>query len=177
VTLTERMILANQYQILAALTDKEHERESYEEKVEILQNGYELHFDDPNFSDEVMTDAECKEILAILSMFEDLLFSFRKLEDKSGIKAADVVFSGFDGNYETKQMGYAQFFCERFDGGRRFQDLRKAEGFGFNSHAARLPRYRAMLGEHKAVRDGNRTVGSCDPLTNAEIQRVLTAKR
>lgn len=175
-TVTERRILANQYRILAALTKNDHERTSYEEKVEALESGYELHFGDDNFSDEVMTEAACKEVLNILSMYEDLFFSFRRLTDKSGIDATDVVFSGFDGNNETTEMGYAQFFCERFDGGRRFKEMRAAAGFEFNSHAVRLPRYRAMLREHKAVREGNRSVGNYEPLTNPEIQRILAAR-
>ena len=175
-TLTERRILANQYRILAALTKDTDERGHYQEQIEILQDGYEMFFDDQNFSSEVMTAEACKEVLKILSMYEDLLLSFRKLSDKTGIDAEHVAFPGFDGNNETKGMGFAQFFCEKYDGGGRFKSLKKAKGFAYNSHRSSFPLYRAMLREHEAIREAKKSIGGHEPLTNDEIKQILAAR-
>lgn len=175
-TLTERRILANQYRILALLDNEQSE--DYSAKAEALERGYETHFDDEWFTkdEDVLPADQCQEVLSVLSMYDDLFVSFGKLTDKSGIEPQDVVFRGFDGNDETKHMAYAKFFCETFDGGRRFQTLRAAPGFEFNSHTPSLSRYRAMLPVYRAARDARRGSTGYQPLSNADIKQVLAAR-
>lgn len=172
--LTERRILANQYRILAALN--EAERDSYEAKAEALENGYELHYDDPHFTkdEDALAAADSREVIDILAMFDDLFVSFDKLTDRAGLEEEDLAFPGFDGNQETERMAYARYFCERFEGGGRFKSLRRAKGFDYNSHAPGLPRYRAMLREYAPVREARRSPGGgYSPLSAAEIRRVV----
>jgi uncharacterized protein YfbU (UPF0304 family) len=173
---TERRILANQYRILAAL--HEDEREAYEAKAEALEWGYAAHFDDSWFTqdEDVLSVEACHEVTDILSMYDDLLMSYERLEDKDGIEAHRVGFPGLDGNNESWQMGYAKYFCERFEGGNRFETIRAAPGFAYNSHARMLPLYRAMLREYEPVRREKRGSGGWQPLSKADIQRVLAAR-
>ena len=177
-TLTERRILANQFRILALLTKGDSASDDHAAKAEALERGYEAHFDDEWFTndEEVLSKEQCQEVTATLSMFEDLLLSFGRLADKTGIPAEKVNFPGYDGNDETKYMAYARYFCETYDGGRRFQNLRSSDGFAFNSHRSSVPLYRAMLRKHRAIREAKRSAGSYEPLTKAEIEQVLAAQ-
>src|SRR5437016_2554123 len=114
----ERWMLANQYRILEKIDPDEAQH--YAEARQAFENGYELHyewlaegiFDDPH----IMSEFECREVIDILSMFSALHHSFEALPDKSGIDKARIKFLGFSGNDETKQMGYANYFCKRQGG-------------------------------------------------------------
>jgi uncharacterized protein len=176
-TYTERRTLANQYRILALLNKEESE--DYAARAEALECGYEAHFDEGWFTadEDVLTIEQCEEVTSTLRMFEDLLVSFRHLKDKDGLNEQDLAFRGYDGNDETKYMAYARFFCETYDGGRRFQTLSSGTGFGFNSHQPNVNAYRAKLGQYRIIREAKRSAGGYDPLTAAEIKQVLAAGR
>ncbi len=165
-TRVERWMLSNQFRILAALYPKE--RDWYDEKREAIESGYELHYNPEHiFSDEeVTTEEECREVIDILAMFDGLRLSYKKLADKSGVEKSGIRFGGFDGNNETKQMGYARYFCSLGEG--RFKEVVK--GVDFNSHAPTLWHYRPMLREFKAI-------GKAMDLTKDEILRVVNAAR
>lgn len=175
-TSTERRILANQYRILAAL--HEDERDGYEAKAEALEWGYAAHYDDSwLISDaDVLSVEACHEVTDILSMYDDLLTSYERLDDKSGIDGNRIPFPGFDGNNEPRQMGYARYFCERFDGGNRFETIRAAPGFACNSHVRMLPLYRAMLRAYKPLREARSGPGGYTPLSKDDIQKVLSVR-
>lgn len=170
----ERWILSNQYRIIAKLYPDEEKR--CDEIREVLEDGYERHYSpeylvtDPS---EIMSAAECEEVLNILQMFLVLGQSWNALEDRSGIDESAVRFGGFDGNNETKQLGYTRWYCSH-DGGRFEGDVNPHD---LNSHAQRLPRYRAMLVEYNGVKDGKTGVGSTDYLlTREELLRVTSAR-
>jgi uncharacterized protein YfbU (UPF0304 family) len=87
------------------------------------------------------------EVVDILDMWSFVERGYENLsaEDKDRVKkeahpfGEHVQFTGFDGNYETNQMGIARFLVEKLD---RFSEF---EGRGFNSHAPSLDAYRRML--------------------------------
>jgi uncharacterized protein len=173
----ERWILSNQCSILAKLDPNQSE---YHEKIrEALDSGYELHYAPEHITtnpDEIMTEEECREVLGILSMFQVLRQSFERLADKSGIEEGAVRFGGFDGNNETKQMGYTEYYC-----GRRRPNDRRFEGDvdlnNLNSHSERLPRYRAMLAEYNRIKTTKTGLGMDDYLfTKDEIAAVASAR-
>lgn len=150
-TRIERWILSSQYRLLQAIYPDE--ADYFGQCREILERGYELHYDwiteyiyDGN---HVMSSEECKEVIDILDMFSTLNRAYEALDDKSGIEEWTVKFSGFDGNNETKQLAYGRFFCSS-DGGR-FQDLDRPKDF--NSHSPVLAGYRRMLGEWRRSAD------------------------
>jgi uncharacterized protein YfbU (UPF0304 family) len=175
-TETERRILANQYRILAALN--ENESDSFMEKAHALENGYEAHYGDPWFTrdEDVFTKEQCGEVVNVLAMYDDLLMSYRNLQDKSGVDEDMVVFRGFDGNNEPRHMAYARFFCEEFDGGNRFETLRQAPGFSYNSHIPSVRRYRAMLAVWTPLRQAKMSGGEHAWLNKEEVQKVLETK-
>jgi len=144
-TRTERWIISNQLRILAFL-DKE-EQEYYEQCQKIIEDGYELLYNDcaqhilPD--DDTFSVEKSKQVIDILDMFRGINNCLLKLEDKSDLDFYYLQFHGFDGNYETEYMVFAEFFCKEFDGGR-FSDV--VEGLeSFNSHSHTLDSYLRML--------------------------------
>lgn len=151
-TVTERLILANQYSILEIL--KPDEAKWYAYLRDALEDGYELGFQQvfDRFSD-VLSAEDCKEVVDILAMHRALLFSYQNLTDKAGIEPGNVAFRGFDGNNETEQMGYCRYFCDN-PSGARFPELGRPDDF--NSHMEMLPHYRKMLSQWRQSADINR---------------------
>jgi uncharacterized protein len=146
----ERWILANQYLIMEKV--EPDEAAYYAKAREAIQDGYEFEYDQlaQGILDEphTMSDAECREVIDILAMFSALRDSYDALTDKSGIDEGLIKFIGFSGNDETKQMGYANYFCNSRNA---FQNLDRTHDF--NSHMPLLPYYRKMLVEWK--KEGN----------------------
>jgi len=101
-----------------------------------------------------------------MAMFQALQRAYEDLGRPSQVEEWLIKFSGFDGNEETKQLGYCQFLCER-EG--KFKDLPK--GDGYNSHAPLLDGYRRMLGVWKPIR--SRRPGGA--LTLEEIVAIVSA--
>lgn len=138
----ERLLLINQYRILALL-DEEGEADYYRKCIRILESGYEFHYHLlDQFIDDPMIAEESHEIIDILSMFRVLNDSYKRLEDKSGIEEWQIKFVGFDGNNETGEMGYVRFLARHDE---RFTDVIDPDRC--NSHCPTLDRYRKML-EH-----------------------------
>lgn len=112
----QRVILANQYKILSSLYEGSSEAESYSKIQESLENGYELYYEDALhwqvFEDE-LTKEDCRLVIRAMDMYWAMQISYERLEDQTGIKKEDLYFPGFDGNNETKFLGYTQFIVER----------------------------------------------------------------
>ena len=148
----ERLIISNQFKILEKLYPEEAEYYSKHRKA--LENGYKLHYQwiVENLYDE-MSEEECQEVIDILSMYRSLTYSYQKLEDKSGIEESDIRFPGFDGNNETNQYSYTNYFIIELD---RFKELTGGSEYAdFNSHCPMLDLYRRMLSKWKNLKDRN----------------------
>jgi uncharacterized protein YfbU (UPF0304 family) len=163
---TERLILANQYEILALLD--EQQSYSHKRSADALLSGYEYEYDqlDQRLSrgGDVLPDEECKFVWRVLGMYDDLQRVAATAD--SGIDPKDVVFMGFDGNNETKYMGYAQYIRrDKY----RFQVL-AVMGEDLNSHMHSLMMYARML----QVRD---RAANPHQITVAEAKAILVAKR
>lgn len=148
----DRLILINQYEILKALYPEESE--FYSEKIEILQEGYVMHYDDlfGEISDE-LTKEDSRFVIDILNMYRDINFSKNSLieSEKSRLFDTQTNFRGFDYNdeYEVKLGFYAKFFIETLD---RFKELTEDESFdGFNSHWQMKERYTEYLSQYKKL--------------------------
>lgn len=149
-TKIERLIIANQFKILEKLYPEE--AEYYAKNRKALENGYKLHYQwiIENIYDE-MSEDECQEVVDILNMYRSLTFSYQKLSDKSGIDESEIKFPGFDGNNETRQYSYTNYFIMDLE---RFDELRGGSEYAdFNSHSEMLDRYRRMLNEWKKYDD------------------------
>ena len=158
----ERLILSNQYQILAKLEDDEH----YAMMAETLLRGYKWLYDEylenlwPNLDND-----KADFVVDILDIYSAMRHSYRDLEDKSGIEAREVEFPGFDGNNEADLLGFADFLLKH----RRFEDtLNKA---GNNSHMPTVAIYRRML---QAWRDMGEPAY---PYSKEQIRQLLDARK
>jgi uncharacterized protein YfbU (UPF0304 family) len=146
---TERLILINQYEILNHLQPG-----VYEDHIKVLRNGFEFEIEDRLFNqiDEVglSTDA-CGEVIQVLAMYDHLIISFEKLEDKKGLTDFDVTFRGFDSadQSEGRQWSYALHLV---DDQKRF----KTKANDLKGYVPMLPKYREALAlweQVKARRD------------------------
>jgi len=164
-TVIERLLISNQFRILAKLYPEEEEYYSVQRKA--LENGYKLHYAEivENFYEE-MTEQECLEVVDILDMYRALTFSFENLKEKEGIREEEIHFDGFDGNNETRQYLYARYFILDLD---RFTELTYGQkNPELNSHSARLKKYRNMLAVWKLYKDKH-------DLSSKQIRAILDA--
>lgn len=140
-TLQERLMLSNQFKILAILypDDADH----YQLNQKIVEQGYKLHYKDlvEWFNDE-MPEGESRAVVDILNMYRAITGSYKSLKDKAGLPDTYLEFPGFDGNSEAEYLTYAQFFMEDMD---RFEELQTGRNQGFNSHMPMMDKYYRML--------------------------------
>ncbi|WP_334666562.1 YfbU family protein [Streptomyces cyaneofuscatus] len=159
----ERLILSNQYQILAKLDNDEH----YALMAETLRRGYKWLYDEyleqslwPNVDDD-----KAEFVVDVLDLYSTLKASYSELEDKSGIEAREVKFPGFDGNNEGDLMGFANFLLKH----GRFDDVLNKGGN--NSHMPTVEIYRRML---QAWRDMGEPAY---PYSKEQIRQLLDARK
>lgn len=128
----EKLLLANQYEILKRL-DPSQEKDC-DLMLKCLYDGYEIDFEQmlPHFEESILPVIQ-NEVREILQMF-------RGLHPGYGAKPA-AVFIGFDGNEEAQYYAYAMFLLE--DRGLWRESRR--ENSDYNTHSPVLGRYRAML--------------------------------
>jgi uncharacterized protein YfbU (UPF0304 family) len=158
----ERVLLAEQYRILAKI-DPDN-AELYAHNCKVLENGYELYFDslDERFKAGVSRE-RCIEVLRILTMFDALDESYRRIKGDSAIRPEAIRFRGFDKDDEEDLLGYAQFVL--YDEGQ-FSTLKRED---LNSGSSMLAIYRRMLREWDKSREKNR-------LTEDDMQRIERAR-
>ena len=143
-SITERIILYNQYKILESLYPEE--ADIYSINREIIENGYILHYSElaENITSE-MSQESSKEVLDILDMYRALYFSVEeeKKEKKSKFAGKKIWFPGFDGNNETEQLVYTKFFLHKM---QRYEELHHPGEYpDYNSHSYTLDQYRKMI--------------------------------
>lgn len=169
----ERLVLSNQYRILALLAPKD-DRDHWNRCREIVDRGYEhdyRHLGD-QIDDDVMSIEESREVLDILAMFEALGRSGKHVS--SGLTESErrqLKFHGFDGNAEAKQLAYVRFFCDQ-DGGR-YRELDR--GDDFNSHCPMMRSYRGQLDVYRNCDDKQRL--SVDDLKAIAMAAVHPSSR
>jgi uncharacterized protein len=169
-TQTERLILINQLEILQKL--KPDDADWYADKIKILTNGYTIFYGEiDKCIYEEMSEEDCKEVINILEMFTFLTRTYEKLNQPNVV---NKLFAGFDGNYETDQMGFAHFLIEEQN---KFKELKKKNG-AYDSHAPMLPKYRAMLEVWKTIPETERISGNISEvdllrITEAEVKQKI----
>jgi len=148
---TERLLLANQYKILEAVSEDDYDEKYYARCREIVERGYEGEYEHiaDNVWPDTMTAEECREVVDTLAMYDMLQVSYGNLsaDEQGTIDKYKVQFHGYDGNNEPEFMMYTEFFCK--DDPPRFEEV-VASG-QFNSHAPMRGRYEAMLAAFEKV--------------------------
>lgn len=159
----ERLKIVNQFRILEKMSEG-YEAKQYAVSAEIFQRGYKYLYDEvlEHFWEE-MPEEVAQEVIDILELHRALTFSVQDLpEAERGDLPERVKFEGFDGNNESKHLGFANFFCEEMD---RFKELQIV-----NSHCPTLDRYRAQLKKWEEL-------GKKHRLTKEQIEALLAAQR
>lgn len=162
ITLTdyERLILANQYEILGLLKDKE----SYIQLAENLRDGHKWLYDQHTQVVENLSEDVVNHVLAILDIYSDLRDSYMRLPDKSGINEHLVTFPGFDGNNEGEHLSFARALSRN---GNYSETIGKEAR---HSHMPTTDMYRRMIGEWKAMGEPRY------PLAKEQIVRIVDAR-
>ena len=138
----ERLMLANQYEILSLLKKEG----SYARVAEELREGHEwLYSQSFDYFSPNMPESDAEHVVTILGIFSDLRDSYAQLADKSGIEPHQVQFSGFDGNNESDLLCFSRA-------------LRKSDRFvetisehGKNSHMPTTDTYRRMIAKWREL--------------------------
>ena len=160
----ERVMIYNQFKILEKLYPDE--AESYAERAEVVENGYELHYDwiFEHIGEERVDEEMSREILDTLAMFEAIQDAMGR-GDAAEFESVKhfAKFHGYDGNNENAYSAYAEFFC-RSNGGR-YQHLNIKE---WNAHMPTVDAYRRMVQEYKASADEHR-------LSSEDVIRICQA--
>ena len=163
-TKVERLLLANQYQILSKL---DPEDASHDMLREALENGYEAAYQDVlslRILDGLSVD-ECRFVQEAMDLYWTLQLSYEELEAKAEIEESRTEFTGFDDNHETPYMAYARYLVEKE---RRFPSLKLSRD-PFNSHTPMLEHYRRQIDLWKLM-DQKRILTLEDMATILEVR-------
>ncbi len=152
-TKKDRVVLINQYRILAALNPNDNGR--YEELIEILESGYQIFYSMVDeWISEDMAESEGRLVLDILNLYRGIEDLKRTTQDERLSQHRLAYFRGFDGNEETQYMAFARFVIETQG---KFQEQKQylIKNDNLNSHMPMVDTYRAMLmksGKPHAIR-------------------------
>jgi uncharacterized protein len=147
-TITERVILANQYKIFSFL-DKKNAKEHLA-NAEVFENGYTGLYEEifENISDEVSKEV-CRETNDILTMFKHIQKSIHNLSksEKARLNLDKIRFDGFDADNDDHYY-FAKFMIKKKHFYEHFSRVK------MNSRSlASIRRYRKMLPVYKSFLD------------------------
>lgn len=170
-TPTERLLLINQYRILAELKPSEAARHAV--AIEVLERGYEGLYPRVfgDLSDPPMSPGECKPVIETLQMFRVLQASCRRLGHDIAIDGRALTFGGFDAAEESRPHRLADFLIRTDE---RFQALGRQEGTDAGVEPGRFDMYRRMLSRFRWYWDPREPDAL---LTRDQIADVLAAAR
>lgn len=176
----ERLILANQYEILSRLTEDEYEKKQFENLKDIFVSGYSRYYSVATeyFSDEV-SDDECKFVTDVLSLYRDLYYSREHCKEaQESIKETEVLFKGFDLNDETevKYYSFYRFLVEQLG---RYEEIKeliasgKIEGYNSHGFGPSMNKLQNMINKRNEITKLKKSYH--DYLTQEEITEILKA--
>lgn len=170
----ERLILANQFQLLSMEENNYISQKTSKNYSTILLEGYELLYDDV-FSgmDNTVSPEKCRFVLDVLSMYRSISNSYLDLyKEGSTLTKEDIAFRGFDGNNETEEYSLLKFFIKDYN---RFEDLVENEFMKFNSHSSSIARYKRELNTYNKIINSKKEKNKFNylELTEDEIKLVL----
>ena len=136
---TERLILANQYEILGKLNSDE----DYLKLAENLKDGHEWIYNQKFFMSPIFDKEKSNIVVDILDLYRALQRSYDDLTIKGSLNESKVKFPGFDGNNEGE---YKRFVSALVENGQ-FDCLRADT----NSHTQKVVIYQNMLDKWKVL--------------------------
>lgn len=164
-SLKDRLLLSNQYQILELL-DKEH-ASLHGEHRRVLTNAQETHYVTllEDFSKALNLEVT-REVMDILAMFTRLRLSYDHYGAPVSIPEEGVEFSGFSPEFEGEALSYAQFYMQKLG---RHRWLQNDEAKSIESSVPMLDVYRRMLSVWKEI-------GMSKILSESEVAEIVNAR-
>lgn len=180
-SMKERLIFANQYEIMSRLTEDEYEKKQFENLRDIFVSGYSRYYSlaTEHFSEEV-SDEECKFVIDVLSLYRDLYYTRkRNKEVQNSIEEKEVLFKGFDLNdeIEVKYFSFYKFLVEQLG---RFEEIKELMNSGeiedYNSHGfgPSMQKLANMVSKRNEIRN-EAGFFRHDELTVEEIKEILNS--
>lgn len=162
----QRLVLANQYEILACL-DPDGE-EGYRDLARQIQSGWPLERLQPAIwleeaCEDPLTAGDQDFVRDMLELFDALQ---RADERSGGTERGAVAFPGFCGNYEGKYLAFFDWLRRQ----RHYTYVRLANPRETNSHMPMLPAYERMLARWEAL-------GRPRELEAADAAAILAERR
>lgn len=145
---TERLILLNQYRILAEIAriqENQSDADFYDTSAEIISGGYQHEYEEYFRLGQPPASKTCSDIWSILDLYSTLQYSARESNNQDLIYKCR--FPGFDGNYETDLLGYCRFVLNTL---KRFSGL-ELESADINSHREMIEHYNAQLEKYQEM--------------------------
>ncbi|TCJ98896.1 hypothetical protein EV694_1328 [Volucribacter psittacicida] len=161
-TATQRLILANQYKLMALLDSDNAQK--YQRLEIIVRGGFGLELKelDKEFSD--LSEQDCRLVLDTLEMYNALQVSYNHLKDKSAISEHRLTFPGYCAVREKKYLNYLRFITGVEGKYTEFMHCTH----GCDSQIPMNEKYRKMLEALRACPHEYH-------LSAAEIQKILDA--
>lgn len=106
-THAQRLILSNQYQLMAML-DPDH-AERHRRHQTIVEGGYGLQLREHDRTFSELSEAECRTLIAMMEMYHALEVSRTNLKEPESIEPRRLLFLGFDAVTEAHYLGYVRF--------------------------------------------------------------------
>lgn len=160
-TVAERLALRNQLQIMKHLGVPGLSPSDYDERIEILESGYEVFYSDVLVGlDEAGTDATVTaEVFEILDLYRALDSASAAGISLPTSGTSHSTFIGFDGNNESEHRRFSRFLL---DVQGKYPESAPAK----NSHMPTLSNYRGMVSRWSAL-------GRKHPLSQADVNAIL----
>ena len=161
-TSTQRLILINQYELMALL-DKEN-ADKYRRYQNIIKGGYRLNLKELHKEFSELSEDECKTVINTLEMYQALQVSYNNLHHKEDMTPHRLKFLGYCAIREKKYLNYLGFIAEN---DKKYRDLIQCPN-GCDAQTPMWDKYIKMLDVwHKCPRQFH--------LSLAEIKQVLNA--
>lgn len=166
---TTRLILKNQYRILAAVEKNKDDQETWRGHVKIFESGFEADMDEiVRSSAELFLSREgCTLVNKVLGMFAQIERSVEIVKDTVPDVASLpwLKFTGFDGNNEIEYITYTRYLLKD----RKLYDWTEfAAKSDWNAHMPTVDKYKGMV----AYRDA---IGNYGDLTAEELRALSAA--
>lgn len=181
-SLKDRLIIANQFDILSRLAEDNYEKKQFENFREVFVSGYSRYYSlaTEHFSEEV-ADEQCKFVIDVLNLYRDLYFSREYTpEAKEVIPESKVLFKGFDLNdlVEVKYYSFYKFLVEdlgRFEEIKEFMEMGKIEDYNSHGFGPSMEKLAKMIAKREEIRSNHDHIGH-KYLTVDEINEILNVK-
>ncbi|WP_064602447.1 YfbU family protein [Photobacterium sp. J15] len=140
-TNAQRLILSNQYYLMAQLNPENAEK--YRRLKTIVERGYGLQMRELNKDFGCLEEEECRTIIDFMEMHHAMQESYKMLseENQKQVDQRRLQFLGFDAATESQLVHYVRFLTEE-EG--LYPQFDKAEHH-FNSQVPMLEKYQRML--------------------------------